>query len=138
MWKTRRKTEAVSPVIATILMVAITVVLAAVLYVMVMGFNSGGATPTIGLTKSSTATANSYRVSILTVSSTTIKPTDLTTVVTRSSGAAPTVTGWQMSGATYLGAGDYIYINGTAGVSYTITLKYNPTSNQAGAITVQM
>ena len=36
IWKTR-KDEAVSPVIATILMVAITVVLAAVLYVMVMG-----------------------------------------------------------------------------------------------------
>ena len=35
IWKTRD--EAVSPVIATILMVAITVVLAAVLYVMVMG-----------------------------------------------------------------------------------------------------
>jgi len=32
-----RKDDAVSPVIATILMVAITVVLAAVLYVMVMG-----------------------------------------------------------------------------------------------------
>jgi len=36
MWKLNNK--AVSPVIATILMVAITVVLAAVLYVMVMGF----------------------------------------------------------------------------------------------------
>ena len=36
MWKKNNK--AVSPVIATILMVAITVVLAAVLYVMVMGF----------------------------------------------------------------------------------------------------
>ncbi|HPD09254.1 MAG TPA: type IV pilin, partial [Methanomassiliicoccales archaeon] len=36
MWK--KNTKAVSPVIATILMVAITVVLAAVLYVMVMGF----------------------------------------------------------------------------------------------------
>ncbi len=41
-----RKDDAVSPVIATILMVAITVVLAAVLYVMVMGMtgNGGGAT----------------------------------------------------------------------------------------------
>ncbi len=39
-WKNR---SGVSPVIATILMVAITVVLAAVLYVMVMGF--GGNTP---------------------------------------------------------------------------------------------
>lgn len=37
MWKNR---SGVSPVIATILMVAITVVLAAVLYVMVMGFGS--------------------------------------------------------------------------------------------------
>ena len=38
MWKIRKDKSAVSPVIATILMVAITVVLAAVLYVMVMGF----------------------------------------------------------------------------------------------------
>src|SRR2546428_11549084 len=39
--------QAVSPVIATILMVAITVVLAAVLYVMVSGLISGpGGTPT--------------------------------------------------------------------------------------------
>ena len=36
-----RKDDAVSPVIATILMVAITVVLAAVLYVMVMGMTHG-------------------------------------------------------------------------------------------------
>jgi flagellin-like protein len=43
----RKKKDAVSPVIATILMVAITVVLAAVLYVMVMGFGGGQtATPT--------------------------------------------------------------------------------------------
>lgn len=52
MWKKNNK--AVSPVIATILMVAITVVLAAVLYVMVMGFggDSGGQTPTASLTNS--------------------------------------------------------------------------------------
>lgn len=37
IWKIRKDKEGVSPVIATILMVAITVVLAAVLYVMVMG-----------------------------------------------------------------------------------------------------
>jgi len=43
----RKDEQAVSPVIATILMVAITVVLAAVLYVMVSGLISGpGATPT--------------------------------------------------------------------------------------------
>jgi len=46
-WAIRKDSEAVSPVIATILMVAITVVLAAVLYVMVLGFGgSSGQTPT--------------------------------------------------------------------------------------------
>jgi flagellin-like protein len=60
IWKIRKDSEAVSPVIATILMVAITVVLAAVLYVMVMGFGTGGSNaPTgsfTGVTKASTAT----------------------------------------------------------------------------------
>ncbi|MEE9236800.1 MAG: archaellin/type IV pilin N-terminal domain-containing protein [Thermoplasmata archaeon] len=45
-WAIRRDQKAVSPVIATILMVAITVVLAAVLYVMVSGLVQGpGSTP---------------------------------------------------------------------------------------------
>ncbi|MDI6856610.1 MAG: type IV pilin N-terminal domain-containing protein, partial [Candidatus Thermoplasmatota archaeon] len=45
-----KEKEAVSPVIGVILMVAITVVLAAVLYVWVSGFMGGGAqTPTISL-----------------------------------------------------------------------------------------
>jgi archaeal type IV pilus assembly protein PilA len=44
--KLKWKDEAVSPVIATILMVAITVVLAAVLYVMVIGMGGGGGTIT--------------------------------------------------------------------------------------------
>jgi len=41
LWLIRKDHEAVSPVIATILMVAITVVLAAVLYVMVSGLLTG-------------------------------------------------------------------------------------------------
>jgi len=49
MKKLNRKEEAVSPVIATILMVAITVVLAATLYMMVGGFGEeGGGTPVAG------------------------------------------------------------------------------------------
>ena len=44
LWLIRKDQEAVSPVIATILMVAITVVLAAVLYVMVSGLLGGGTT----------------------------------------------------------------------------------------------
>ncbi|MFQ5837172.1 MAG: type IV pilin [Thermoplasmata archaeon] len=47
-WAIRKDQAAVSPVIATILMVAITVVLAAVLYVMVSGLVSGpGSTPEV-------------------------------------------------------------------------------------------
>lgn len=45
----RRKEGGVSPVIATILMVAVTVVLAAVLYVMVMGMISSGPAPDMPL-----------------------------------------------------------------------------------------
>ena len=49
-WAIRKDAEAVSPVIATILMVAITVVLAAVLYVMVLGFGGGESTPSVQIT----------------------------------------------------------------------------------------
>ena len=68
LWLIRKDQEAVSPVIATILMVAITVVLAAVLYVMVSGLLGGGAggtrpvvtfassVPTGGLSPNITAT----------------------------------------------------------------------------------
>jgi len=64
MWKKNNK--AVSPVIATILMVAITVVLAAVLYVMVMGFGDSGNpdAPTVSLTKTTTSTGYSVVITI--------------------------------------------------------------------------
>src|SRR2546425_10031760 len=54
----RKDEEAVSPVIATILMVAITVVLAAVLYVMVSGLlvGPGGGPQTIGVNRQDTST----------------------------------------------------------------------------------
>ncbi len=57
IWKNK---EGVSPVIATILMVAITVVLAAVLYVMVSGYmTGGGGTPIAGsFTRDSSSTPN--------------------------------------------------------------------------------
>lgn len=44
-WLVKNKSEAVSPVIATILLVGITVVLAATLYVMVFGFGGNTNTP---------------------------------------------------------------------------------------------
>jgi archaeal type IV pilus assembly protein PilA len=64
MWKKNNK--AVSPVIATILMVAITVVLAAVLYVMVMGFGGSGnpQAPAVTLTKTTIGGGQSIVISI--------------------------------------------------------------------------
>ena len=59
--KLKWKEEAVSPVIATILMVAITVVLAAVLYLMVVGIAGNGGTLTtapVGSWQSMTAETN--------------------------------------------------------------------------------
>ncbi len=53
IWAIRKDSEAVSPVIATILMVAITVVLAAVLYVMVLGFGGTSSTPGINVLRKS-------------------------------------------------------------------------------------
>jgi flagellin-like protein len=57
IWKNK---QGVSPVIATILMVAITVVLAAVLYVMVSGYmTGGGGTPIAGsFTRDTSSTPN--------------------------------------------------------------------------------
>ncbi len=64
MWK--KNTKAVSPVIATILMVAITVVLAAVLYVMVMGFGGSDTTqaPAVTLSKTTTGGGTAIVISI--------------------------------------------------------------------------
>jgi len=68
IWTSRKNEEAVSPVIATILMVAITVVLAAVLYVMVLGIG-GGSTDTTIVTMTKTSNAASYIFTVNAVSS---------------------------------------------------------------------
>ncbi|MBI5001613.1 MAG: type IV pilin N-terminal domain-containing protein [Euryarchaeota archaeon] len=61
IWK---KNDGVSPVIATILMVAITVVLAAVLYVMVSGYMSGGGggEPYVTFTAATSVNATTWSV----------------------------------------------------------------------------
>jgi len=68
IWMKRKKdSSAVSPVIATILMVAITVVLAAVLYVMVLGLTpTVGTSATFGTTK--TVASGSVRWTVVSVS----------------------------------------------------------------------
>jgi flagellin-like protein len=54
IWAIRKNNEGVSPVVATILLVAITVILAAVLYVMASGmFNTTTSLPVIGMNRGS-------------------------------------------------------------------------------------
>jgi flagellin-like protein len=80
IWAVRKDAEAVSPVIATILMVAITVVLAAVLYVMVLGFGGDtGNTPQA--TYSTTTISNGKKVTILSMTANNVPWDDITIVV---------------------------------------------------------
>jgi len=69
IWRIRKDSEAVSPVIATILMVAITVVLAAVLYVMVLGFG-GTSTQTPAATYQKNTIANGQKITIVSITKT--------------------------------------------------------------------
>ncbi|UCE46020.1 MAG: type IV pilin N-terminal domain-containing protein [Methanobacteriota archaeon] len=154
-WAIRKDAEAVSPVIATILMVAITVVLAAVLYVMVLGFGGGENTPSVQIT-SRTTTDNGYKWT-LTAPTSEVSWTDFTVILQSPTDAetfdtltktALTGTGVQtqsisatFDGSTFylnvtdlggngiMSNGDYITIEGAfaSGTTYTITMQHEPT-----------
>jgi flagellin-like protein len=164
----RKKKDAVSPVIATILMVAITVVLAAVLYVMVMGFGGGQtSTPTgtinvtTGIRSGSTGFANiTFGQINPTVKYADCKVTIVNTVGTPTtyiSNAMTTVVGGPATGAVFatgslvgagisagqtgnINVGDTMQISGTslAAGSYTFTLLYVPTGGVIASKTVTL
>lgn len=118
----RMKDSGVSPVIATILMVAITVVLAAVLYVMVSGFtHSPGAANSAGMTNSQGST--SWTITVSSVSASNIPNSNLRIVVTGASGGTPYD---GSSGTTGLVAGTAAEI-GTGSTNY-VTVTYTPLS----------
>jgi archaeal type IV pilus assembly protein PilA len=138
MWKMRKDKSAVSPVIATILMVAITVVLAAVLYVMVMGFGgSGGTTPTASLS-ATTSGSHVYKVTILSVSSTTIAISGLEVVVTGVNvTGTPAIT--HVGSGTALSAGDYITVTFTGVLGpATVSIRDKATSNNVASLNIQV
>jgi flagellin-like protein len=62
-WAIRKNSEAVSPVIGTILMVSITIVLVAVLFVMVVGLGGNNFTPSV-LVLDRSSVPNGYRVQL--------------------------------------------------------------------------
>ncbi len=144
-WNIRKKEDAVSPVIATILMVAITVVLAAVLYVMVIGFGAGGDSTPAGAWNDVSAVDQTSAKLVFGQFTTDVQPMDLKFFVTNTtSGAVATVsfpsapdnqpftmtvtTG--VGGATYfdysvagnlVNSGDYMTLTGLdSGTTYTI------------------
>jgi len=77
IWRIRKDSEAVSPVIATILMVAITVVLAAVLYVMVLGFG-GTSAQTPAATYQKNTITNGQKITIVSITKTDVPWDDVT------------------------------------------------------------
>jgi len=136
MWKDM---TGVSPIIAVILMVAITVVLAATIYVWVSGFGGGGSsTPAISCSPDNTndklvvVSADPgiewSDINITATHGTTVK---YPTATSASGGTSP----------TYVTAGDYIDLTSdfTAGTgSVQVTLKYNPTNTIIGTWTVNV
>jgi flagellin-like protein len=153
IWKMRRDSEAVSPVIATILMVAITVVLAAVLYVMVMGFGGPTTTTPTGsfvAAEKHSATAERIRFGVITPDT---PPSSLKIVIENPEGVTKTFT-WNANGYwenntaddvnlgiklnytdlaanNIINTGDYFYIDfpssGSITGVYRVTMLYAPT-----------
>ena len=152
-----KKEKGVSPVIATILMVAITVVLASAVYLMVSGYigSSPGKPVAMSFSVTSTSTGSIFEVVSGNISITSSTPLIIT--VTNSSGTwtvslntlsgvsdqeftttASTnvyVTITSVTGNTYLAAGDTITLSsGTSGANFplypgtTVTFTYQGTS----------
>ncbi len=122
IWAVRKDSEAVSPVIATILMVAITVVLAAVLYVMVLGFGTDTSqTPTSSFDKS--MITNGWKFEFVTVNEdVSWDVIDVTIIAGSSVWSWTTIAAADLDGGTaYLM--DYGTVTDTGATPLTVTLK---------------
>jgi flagellin-like protein len=109
-WLIRKDSEAVSPVIATILMVAITVVLAAVLYVMVLGFG-GTSTTTPAATYSKATITYGQKITIISITKTDVPWDDVK--IQLSDGT--TIVQWSPAKANQLTSTAYNYSTNTLG-----------------------
>ena len=162
IWRIRKDSEAVSPVIATILMVAITVVLAAVLYVMVLGFG-GTSTQTPAATYQKNTVTGGQKITIVSITKTDVPWDDVTIQVTNGSviaaftptkaalmtttgvaygptamgGTTVTVTVTDVSGNGFVSGTDYMSIVATTGsfsnaIQYSVVLLYEPSGERCG------
>lgn len=154
----RKDREGVSPVIATILMVAITVVLAAVLYVMVSGLIGGGQTarPFVNFSGVSspaagewtfspqpdrTANIAEYQVVVLNGSAVAVSARALTGclgVNTTCIGGGLTLRIDDIGGTNQLTSGDQFTLSGVqaspSSDQYTVRLLWAQDSNQVGEV----
>ena len=134
--------RAVSAVIGVILMVAITVAIAATVYVYVSGMIGGTKTQTPNVACTTDATAN--KITVATADSN-IRWTDI--VVTNDT-VGTTIVIWHDGGTSaltpltitmYVTAGDYLLLtNPTAGSNVKVTLRYIPTNSLLGSWTVNV
>lgn len=142
MWK--KNSKAVSPVIATILMVAITVVLAAVLYVMVMGMSGGDEenAPT-GVLGTPVVSGTNTTITITSISPAT-DITKLSIKVTGDAALTPLVAGGNFNDIGLDGKaseGDFItLVTATANIADgdTIYLVYEPTGDTIDSVIVNI
>ncbi|HWR27782.1 MAG TPA: type IV pilin N-terminal domain-containing protein [Candidatus Thermoplasmatota archaeon] len=137
--------RAVSAVIGVILMVAITVAIAATVYVYVSGMIGGTKTQTPNVACTTDATANKITVATADAA---IKWSDI--VITNDSGVTLNWDIYTGGGVTATGvhvvpastilvtAGDYIYLSGTFIGNSKITLMYKPTNSLLGSWTVNV
>ena len=130
-----KEEEAVSAVIGVILMVAITVAIAATVYVYVSGMMGGGveSTPSLSMTKDLGATT--CIITIGTITETGILWSDvsatLVNITNTSEMSAPTLP----TGTTTITGGDIISISGLVdNREYRLTLVYTPTGGTMGTI----
>lgn len=152
IWKMRRDSEAVSPVIATILMVAITVVLAAVLYVMVMGFGGPTSSPPVAAMSYQKVGPNNYTIRITSIDREVLWSDCKIAIVNDSKAGtsqSPLKAGpiqldnnvvagiWlvDLGSASKVGAGDYFIIRTQADCVYTISLLYGTKEDAIATVT---
>ncbi len=150
-WLLRKRREAVSPVIATILMVAITVVLAAVLYVMVSGLigPTGGGGPQVAfLSSTATGNVNEYKLEVGSVSQAVLLANFQVAVLNRTTNAVAISSVTLASGTLgtgggvtlvftdlntdgKVGGGDFFILQGVKGSnSYTINLLWKASGSR--------
>ncbi len=142
--------EAVSPIIATILLVAITVILASTLYLALGGFFKSGttSTPTVGVSVTNTTAAGgsfTYTITVSAPSSNTISWASTEWIITNGTGHVTlvnTTNGWiansgnyKITGSTgnYVTGGDVLTLTiSTVGLPNPLSIVFEMTGSNGG------